>query len=235
MTRPWRVLETIATDEGPLELRQRGDDEFLIVIAGRVLMTSAARRSEEALATLALAELASGAAPRVLIGGLGMAYTLRAALDALPATAKVTVAELNPVVATWCRGPMAALTASAASDPRVTITIVDVARAIATAKASYDAILLDLYEGPNAATQRQDDPFYGATALARSKAALRPGGVLAVWSEDPDAGFARRFEKAGFAVTTHRSGKGGRSHVVYLGRVEAGPSAARPGVRRSKR
>lgn len=235
MTRPWRVLETIATDEGPLELRQRGDDEFLIVIAGRVLMTSAARRSEEALATLALAEIAARPAPRVLIGGLGMAYTLRAALDALPATAKVTVAELNPVVAAWCRGPMAPLTASAASDPRVTITIVDVARAIASAKASYDAILLDLYEGPNAATQRQDDPFYGAAALARSKAALRPGGVLAVWSEDPDAGFARRFEKAGFAVTTHRSGKGGRSHVVYLGRVEEGASTARPGVRRSRR
>lgn len=232
MTRPWRVLETIATDEGPLELRQRGDDEFLIVIAGRVLMTSAARRSEEALATLALASIDSSA-PRVLIGGLGMAYTLRAALDALPANARVTVAELNPVVATWCRGPMAALTANAASDPRVTITIVDVARAIATAKAGYDAILLDLYEGPNAQTQRADDPFYGAAALARSKAALRPGGVLAVWSEDPDAGFARRFEKAGFAVTTHRSGKGGRSHVVYLGRVE--DSAPRAGVRRSKR
>ncbi len=229
------MLETIATDEGALELRQRGDDEFLIVIAGRVLMTSAARRSEEALATLALAAIAGRAAPRVLIGGLGMAYTLRAALDALPATARVTVAELNPVVATWCRGPLAALTASAATDARVTIAITDVARAIASAPASYDAILLDLYEGPNAQSQRRDDPFYGAAALARSKAALRPGGVLAVWSEDPDAGFARRFEQAGFAVTTHRAGKGGRSHVVYLGRVAADASTARPGVRRSPR
>jgi spermidine synthase len=219
VTRPWRVVETVATSEGPLELRQRGDDEFLIVIAGRVLMTSAARRSEEALATLALTRV--GARPHVLIGGLGMAYTLRAALDVLPATAKVTVAELNPVVAAWCRGPMAALTASAATDPRVTIAIVDVARAIADGRAGYDAILLDLYEGPNAASQRRDDPFYGATALARSKAALKPGGVLAVWSEDPDAGFAKRFTAAGFDVTTHRAGKGGRSHIVYLGRLGA--------------
>ena len=119
MTRPWRTLATVPTDEGPLELRQRGDDEFLIVIAGRVLMTSAARRSEEALATLGCAAIARTGAPRVLIGGLGMAYTLRAALDALPATAKVVVAELNPVVADWCRGPMAALTrgAEARRDP----------------------------------------------------------------------------------------------------------------------
>lgn len=216
MTKPWSTLATVATAEGPLVLRQRGD-EFLIVIAGRVLMTSSARRSEEALATLAAAALGARTDQRVLIGGLGMAYTLRAALDAFPADARVVVAELTPAVVEWCRGPLAALTNGSASDPRVEIVIDDVAAVIGRGQARYDAILLDLYEGPNAATQRKDDRFYGGAALAKSHAALRPGGVLAVWSEDPDAGFARRFDAAGFDVTTHRAGKGGRAHIVYLG------------------
>ena len=219
MTRPWRTLATVPTDEGPLELRQRGDHEFLIVIAGRVLMTSAARRSEEALAALGCAAIARTGAPRVLTGGLGMAYTLRAALDALPAAARVVVAELNPVVADWCRGPLAPLTGAAAADPRVRVEIGDVAEVIRrTAPGSYDAILLDLYEGPHAATQRREDPHYGPSALARSHAALAPGGVLGVWSEEADDPFHRRMTAARFDVTVHRSGKGGRTHVVYLGR-----------------
>jgi spermidine synthase len=216
VTRPWQTLATVPTREGALELRRRGDDEFLIVIAGRVLMTSAARRSEEALSTLALAKVIP--ARRILIGGLGMGFTLRAALDQLPEGARVDVAELNPDVVAWCRGPMASLTASAVSDPRVTILVDDVAKVITAAPpATYDAILLDLYEGPNAATQTGNDPFYGTRALARSHAALRPGGVLAVWSEDPDAAFAKRLTVGGFTVETHREGRGGRTHVVYLG------------------
>lgn len=217
MARPWQTLATVPTAEGPLELRQRGEHDFLIVIGGRVLMTSTARRSEEALATLAAGGLRGRPRPRVLIGGLGMAYTLRAALDAFGADASIAVAELTPAVVDWCRGPLAPLTAGAASDPRVEILVDDVARVIASARAAYDAILLDLYEGPSAATQRKDDPFWGPTALARSHAALRPGGVLAIWGEDPDPGFPRRFAAAGFTVTTHRAGKGGRAHIVYLG------------------
>ncbi|MBK9035804.1 MAG: spermidine synthase [Myxococcales bacterium] len=217
MAQPWQTLATVPTAEGPLELRQRGPRDFLIVVGGRVLMTSAARRSEEALATLAAAKISGRARPRVLIGGLGMAYTLRAALDAFGPDARVAVAELTPTVVDWCRGPLAVLTDAATVDPRVEVILDDVAKVIARARASYDAILLDLYEGPNAATQRKDDPFYGPAALAASHAALRPGGVLAVWSEDPDAGFTRRFGAAGFTVTTHRPGKGGRAHVVYLG------------------
>jgi len=218
VTRPWTTLATVPTADGALELRQRGEREFLIVIAGRVLMTSAARRSEEAVATLACAAVRAPK-PRLLIGGLGMGYTLRAALDALPAGARVTVAELTPEVATWCRGPLAPLTDGAVLDPRVTVTIGDVAAQIAAApKASLDAIVLDLYEGPHEATQRRDDPFYGPTALARSHAALAPGGVLAVWSEDADPAFGKRFVAARFDVTTHRAGKGGRTHVIYLGR-----------------
>jgi spermidine synthase len=214
---PWKTLATVPTAEGALQLRQRGEREFLIVIDGRVLMTSADRRSEEALATRACAGLTS-TAPRVLIGGLGMAYTVRAALDVLPAGAQIVVAELTAEVAAWCRGPLAPLTSGAVLDPRVGIVIDDVARVIADApRAHYDAILLDLYEGPHAATQRADDPFYSREALARSREALVPGGVLAVWSEERDEPFERRFTAAGFDVATHRLGTN-RAHVVYLGR-----------------
>ncbi len=214
---PWKTLATVETAEGALQLRQRGEREFLIVIDGRVLMTSNDRRSEQGLATLACAALANGA-PRVLIGGLGMAYTVRAALDALPAGAQVVVAELTAEVVDWCRGPLAPLTGAAVLDPRVRVVIGDVARAIADApRGHYDAILLDLYEGPHAATQRSDDPLYGRAALVRSRAALAAGGVLAVWSEEPDDAFARRFATAGFEVATQRLGAS-RRHVVYLGR-----------------
>lgn len=212
---PWKTLEAVDTDEGKLELRRRGDKDFLIVIDGRVLMTSSERRSEEALATLALAKLRD-TSPRVLVGGLGMAYTLRAALDVLPQAARVIVAELTPAVVEWNKGPLAVLTNSAALDPRVTIVIDDVAAVIARAKGAYDAIIIDLYEGPNPATQRADDPFYSKAALARTHAALARDGVFAVWSEDADDAFARRFAAAGFSVSTHRFGSS-RRHYVYLG------------------
>jgi spermidine synthase len=215
---PWRTLATAPTAEGTLELRQRGEHDFLIVIGGRVLMASASRASEEQLATRALADV-KAPAPRVLVSGLGMGFTLRAALDVLPASAKLTVAELDPTIVAWCRGPLGPATNHAIADRRVTIHVGDVAALIAAAKpAAYHAIVLDLYEGPNAASQAREDPFYGPAALARTRAALAPGGILGVWSEDADAPFAKRFAAAGFAVTTHRIGTGGRRHVVYLGR-----------------
>ncbi len=224
MTRPWENVATVPTAEGALELRRRGDDEFLIVISGRVLMTNANRRSEQALATLACAALGrhrdprARSEPRVLIGGLGMGYTLRAALDVLPPGARVEVSELNPAVVDWCRGPLAALTGDALGDARVRIALGDVAQRIRSAPpGSYDVILLDLYEGPYEATQRREDPFFGHKALLRTHKALAAGGSLAIWAEDYDAAFARRFATAGFAVSTHRSGHGGRTHVVYVG------------------
>lgn len=220
MTRPWQNVATVPTAEGSLELRRRGDDEFLIVIAGRVLMTNSNRRSEQALATLACVGLKGRGAqpPRILVGGLGMGYTLRAALDVLPAAARVDVSELNPAVVDWCRGPLAALTGNAVSDARVRIEVGDVAQQIrSAAHGTYDAILLDLYEGPYAATQRREDPFFGPKALLRSRRALAQGGCLAIWAEDFDAAFTRRFTAAGFDVATHRTGHGGRTHVVYLG------------------
>jgi spermidine synthase len=218
MTRPWQTISRVETPEGALELRQRGAADFLITIAGRVLMTSQARRSEEALASLPLRSRAPRDLGHVLVGGLGMGYTLRAALDLLPPDARVTVVELTPDVAEWCRGPLAPLTDGAVSDPRVTLAIADVGDHLARVPSgSYDAILFDLYEGPHAATQSPDDPLYGARALDRVRAALRPGGVFAVWSEEPDARFERRLADAGFRAEKHRAGRGGRAHVVYLG------------------
>lgn len=218
MTRRWSTLDTVNTPDGPLELRHAGGDAYMITIAGRVLMPSVASHSEEALSTLGCSPIAGRKAPRVLIGGLGMAYTLRAALNVLPADAEVTVAELTPAVLTWCQGPLASLTGGAVHDPRATVVIGDVAKLVReAAKAPYDAILLDLYEGPHAATQSSNDPFYGTAALSRSHNALKPGGVLAVWAEDPDAGFPQRMKRAGFTTTIHKIAEGKRTHVVYLG------------------
>jgi len=215
---PWKVLETVATTEGELQLRQRNPKEFLITIDGRVLMTSSERTSEQAVATLACRQLTDRKVPRVLIGGLGMAYTVRAALDALPRKAAVTVAELTAEVATWCKGPLAPLTRGAALDPRVHVVIADVARVIERARpGSFDAIVLDLYEGPHAAAKRENDPFYGRAALVRSFAALSAGGLLSIWSEEVNAVFKKRMIDAGFETTVHHPG-GSRAYVVYLGR-----------------
>jgi spermidine synthase len=129
------------------------------------------------------------------------------------------VAELNPVVVEWCRGPLGPATNDAILDPRVQVEVVDVAQLIAGSPAgAFDVILLDLYEGPNSATQDADDPFYSSAALARSHRALAPRGVLGIWSEDADGPFAHRFAASHFAVTKHSIGSGGRRHIVYLGR-----------------
>jgi spermidine synthase len=214
---PWRALDRVVTREGELQLRQRGEREFLITIDGRVLMTSSEYTSELALAQLACAKLPAQA-PRVLIGGLGMAYTLRAALDVLPKGARVTVAELTPAVEVWCRGPLAPLTKGAVHDPRVRVVIGDVSRVIAQARAEhYDAIVLDLYEGPHAVSRRENDPLYGRVALERTLAALALGGVLAIWSEERNPQFKRRMTDVGFDTTIHHPG-GSRAYAVYLGR-----------------
>jgi spermidine synthase len=205
----------VETPEGKLELRQRGERDFLITIGGRILMTSVAHRSEEALADIACGPLARRPRPRVMVGGLGMGYTLRAALDRLPARAEVRLVDLNGTVVEWCRGPLAPLTGGAIDDPRVSVEVADVARVIAGAgPGSYDAILLDLYEGPHEATRRHDDPLYGETALGRTRRALRPDGLFAVWSEEIDRPFERRLAAAGFRVEAHRT-RGGRTHVIY--------------------
>jgi len=221
MARPWTTLDRVETDEGALELRRRGDDEYLITVAGRVLMASAAHRSEAVLAEAACARLTDRSRPRVLIGGLGMGFTLRAALDALPAGARVTVAELNPVVVRWCEGPLAELTGQALGDPRARVEVADVAELVRRAaeaggRTRYDAIVLDLYEGPRESSGGASDPFFGRHALATTRRALASGGVFAVWSEDRDDPFERRLAAAGFTVERLRPKGGGPRHVVYL-------------------
>jgi len=221
---PWRTIESVDTAEGQLDLRQRGDRSFLITIAGRVLMTSEAHRSEKDLARLATAAMGDLARPHVLVAGLGMGYTLRAALDCLPPAAKVTVVELNPVVVTWCAGPLATLTDGATSDKRVTMVVADVARVIADARpGTYDAIVLDLYEGPFQSDSRAHDPLFGIAALKRTAAALKPEGVLAIWSEERSEAFEDRVA-VDFQLERHRGAGGGRRHVIYV----AKPAIGRP-------
>jgi spermidine synthase len=224
LAQPWQTIGKIDTPDGVLELRKRGERDFLILINNRVLMNSSANRSEIALGELACREVAARPRPRVLIGGLGMGLTLRAALDSLPATAQVFVAEINPVVVTWCRGPLAELSREAADDPRVAVVNDDVAAVIAKAGPGgerYDAIIIDLYEGPHAGTDASNDPFYGSRALKKTLAALSSGGIFAVWGEAADTAFEKRLTTAGFTVTALRPGRGGLRHVVYLAKVQA--------------
>ncbi|MFN0248689.1 MAG: spermidine synthase [Kofleriaceae bacterium] len=223
MTRPWTTLASVLSSDGMLELRKRGDSDYLITVGGRVLMNSFARASEEQLAHVAL----SRATKRVLIGGLGMGFTLRAALDVLARDASVLLAELNPVVVEWCRGPLAKATSNAVDDPRVRVEIVDVAHLIQNARtAQYDAIVLDLYEGPNTTSigdrKRRAHPIWGTSTMGAARNALEPGGVLAIWAEDRDDKFVAHLRQCGFDVETKTitAGSGGRKHVVYLGHTK---------------
>jgi spermidine synthase len=230
MPRPWTTLDRVDTSEGPLELRQRAEKDFVITVAGRVLMSSAEHRTERTVAEVACARLTGIAAPRVLLGGLGMGFTLRAALDSLPAAAQATVVEMNPVIERWCRGPLALLTNNVLDDPRVTLVMGDVAKQIRVAKAPalWHAIVLDLYEGPHAATQTLEDPFYGYNALTLSKRALLPGGILAVWSEERDKAFEERLATVGFTTERVPPPTSGPRHIVYL--AKAGGPPPKPGA-----
>lgn len=218
MALPWKTLDRFITeDEGILELRQRGKGDYLITVGSQVLMNSKAQRSEIALGELGCRKLKNHPHPRVLVGGLGMAITLRSVLDSLPVTAEVVVAELNPKIHEWCLGPLSELTDGAASDPRVTVKIADVSVLISQLpRESFDAIILDLYRGPHPQTDRRNDPIYGSCAIERSRAALKPDGVFAVWGENPDSGFENRLASAGFAVRCERPGKGGYRHAVWV-------------------
>jgi spermidine synthase len=217
---PWVQLDRAAVPGGgELKLAQRGD-EFSIRLGGNELMNSRLSGSEEALATASIAKLSGRKAMKVLIGGLGMGFTLRAALKVLPKDASVTVAELLPAVVDWARGPMAALHGDSLDDPRVRIEVADVA-ALLRAPGVWDAILLDVDNGPEAMTQAANDGLYSVGGIATARRALTKGGVLAVWSQGPDAGFARRLGSAGFRaveelkVKAHR-GKSGRVHVIWM-------------------
>ena len=205
---------------GPGELRlMRRGTEFSILLGPVELMNSRLSGSEAALATRTIARL--GAEACMLIGGLGMGFTLRAALAALGPEARIAVAELVPAVVEWARGPMASLSAGCLDDPRVTIELGDVGALIRNQAGCYDAILLDVDNGPAGQTRAGNDRLYGLAGLNAAKRALRPGGLLAVWSVEPNAAFAARFAKAGFVVEEIRvranAGKRGARHVIWIG------------------
>lgn len=219
MSRAWQVLERSEGPDGILELRQRDANDFLICLDGRVLMNSRASRSEEELGVRTCAGL--GPEARVLIGGLGMGFTLRAVLDSISAESRVDVAELHPVVAEWCRGPLAALTGACLDDGRVSLRVGDVTDCIREAAGKggrYDAIMLDLFEGPHAHTDADRDPHYGRRAIECCWRALQPGGVLGVWAEAREEHFEARLSARGFAVESHRPGRGGLRHWIVLAR-----------------
>jgi spermidine synthase len=204
---------------GELRLIQRGS-EYSIMLGANELMNSRLSGSEEALATLALERIAAHPRPVLLIGGLGMGFTLRAALAAAPRDARIVVSELVPAIVRWARGPLAHLYGQSLDDQRVTIEERDVAELIAATRSGYDAILLDVDNGPDGLSREANDRLYDAAGLARARAALRPGGVLAVWSSASDAGFTRRLAKAGFSVeevtVRANAGRGGARHVIWL-------------------
>ena len=187
---------------GGVEMRLvRSDGDFAILLHDNELMSTDIHASEEALASMTCQRLTGRTAPQLLIGGYGMGFTLRAALAALGADASVVVAELIPEVIAWAQGPMRSLTGGCLDDPRVVLVMEDVAVLIRSAQGAYDAILLDVDNGPDGLIQRVNDRLYTADGLQAAMAALKPGGILAIWSAEPDAAFATRLEQAGFAVT----------------------------------
>lgn len=204
-----------------LELYAHGRD-FMIVLQRNELMSTRMRGSEEALATLTIQRLSGRPAPHLLIGGYGMGFTLRAALANLGPQGRVTVAELVPEIIEWARGPMADIAAGCLDDPRVTLWRGDVADAIALADRGYDAILLDVDNGPDGLVRGENDRLYSRSGLQAARRALTPGGVLAVWSAGPDQAFAARLARAGFAVeevqvSARANGKGPK-HTIWFGR-----------------
>jgi spermidine synthase len=216
-----RELIGTAAVPGGVELRlfRRGGD-FMIVLDRNELMSTRMNGSEIALAELTCDRLGGQGSPHLLIGGYGMGFTLRAALARLDEKAQITVAELVPEILAWARGPMAELAAGCLDDPRVRVIEDDVAALIEAGTATYDAILLDVDNGPDGLTRIENDRLYSARGLAAARSALRPGGVLAIWSAAPDNAFARRLSQAGFvveevAVRARTNGKGPR-HIMWF-------------------
>jgi spermidine synthase len=216
---PWSLLDRAQVPGGgELRLLRRGA-EFSIKLDKNELMNSRLSATEQALATIGCATIRTRARPHVLIGGLGMGFTLRAALTVLGPKARVTVAELVPAVVAWARGPLAKQSGDSLADPRVRIHVGDVGELICAGKAAYDAILLDVDNGPAGMTRKANDGLYDAKGLRAAFAALRAGGVLAVWSSKPDATFTARLRKTGFAVVENpvraKGPQGGAQHFIW--------------------
>ncbi len=217
---PWVQLDTATVPGGGGELRlMRRGNEFSILVGSATLMNSRMNSSETLLAEVACDRLRGRKNCQILIGGYGMGFTLRAALAGLGADARVLVAELVPAVMEWARGPMVELTADCLSDPRVSVREINVGSLIASGRSAFDAILLDVDNGPDGFTRCANDNLYDLRGLETARKALRPKGVLVIWSAAPDREFASRLGRAGFAVEEIEAraskGRGGR-HVIWI-------------------
>ena len=218
---PWQQLGAAPVPGADIELRlMRRGAEFSMKLGQNELMNSRLSGSEEALATLSCKKIEAVKRPHLLIGGLGMGFTLRAALAVLGHEARITVAELVPAVIAWAHGPMADLFGDSLTDPRATIREADVVDVIKASRAAFDAILLDVDNGPEALIRKANDALYDVSGLQAIQRALRPGGILAVWSSGPNSSFSKRLRTAGFDVnevgvraTTKRSGA---HHVIWF-------------------
>ena len=219
--KPWELLATAAIPGGGGELRLFcRDTEYSVRLSGFELMNSRMHGSEDELARLALSRVADRTAPRVLIGGLGMGFTVAAALRELPPTGVIEVVELVPEVIEWNRDRLADVAGRPLDDARVKVTEDDVVRVIRRTDGSRDAILLDVDNGPEGLTRKSNDRLYSLRGLAAARAALAPGGVLAVWSASGDQAFTDRLREAKFEVDTeqvrpHRRRRGAR-HTIWV-------------------
>jgi spermidine synthase len=218
---PWSLLDTAQVPGGGDELRLlRRGAEFSIKLGNNELMNSRLSATEQALATIACEKIQARRRPRILIGGLGMGFTLRAALVVLGQQAHIIVAELVPAVVAWARGPMAEVFGNSLTDPRVHIREADVGDLIGSGRSAYDAILLDVDNGPEGLTRKANNRLYDLAGLSTAHAALRPGGVLAIWSSAPDAKFTARLRKTGFDVEENpvraKGPQGGAQHFIWI-------------------
>ena len=216
---PWVQLGSAKVPGGgELRLMQRGH-EFSIMAGSIELMSSRLSGSEESLASLTCERLAGRPGMRVLIGGLGMGFTLRKALAMVGPDAKLTIAELVPEVVAWARGPLESIHKESLSDPRVTIFEGDVGDLIHDAAERYDAILLDVDNGPEGLMRKANDDLYDDYGLAEARDALKSGGILSVWSSAPHSTFTKRLKTAGYGVEELRvfaNGKRGARHVIWI-------------------
>ena len=217
----WELLGEARTPDGTLLALTRHDREYVILANGKSLMSSRMHGSEEALATIVCRRAATSATPSVLVAGLGMGFTLRATLDALPPAATVIVAELVPAVVEWNREVLASLADRPLKDRRVEVITGDVADVFATSRDRFDAVLLDVDNGPDAFTATANDRLYGDGGLAAIRDSLRSGGVLGVWSAWENRKFEQRLRYAGFNVDVQRVRarlkQGGPRHTIFVG------------------
>lgn len=221
--KPWEVLGRARTLDGVELTLNSHPTEFVIMADGQSLMSSRMHGSEDALAVLGCRRARTLAQPKVLVGGLGMGFTLRAALDVLPASAVVMVAELVPAVVEWNHGPLGALANHPLNDPRVRVDERDVVVTMRSNPGCFDAVLLDVDNGPAALTAASNDGLYDRQGVALARASLRPGGVLAVWSVRDDRKFERTLRAGGFTVererVSARANKRGAQHTILLAHV----------------